>query len=147
MDKKKAVRKRTAFVIIFLVLALLLWRTFQFYKVEGISMEPTLHSGQGLVLVRFPFLAGGIHDGDIVIVSDPTGKEGYIKRVYKSAGEIVEPGLQPETIDSGTDYVVPEGSVYVLGDNREQSEDSRIWGAIPLSHVEGKALFAPGVVR
>ena len=110
-------------------------------------MQPTLQPGQGLVLIRIPWLAGGIHDGDIVIVSDPSGEQRFIKRVYKSAGESVEPGLQPETIDNGTEYLVPEGNVYVLGDNRDQSEDSRVWGPISLSRVEGKALFAPGVVR
>ena len=147
MEKKKAVRRRTAFFVILFLFVTLLWRTFQFYKVEGISMQPTLQPGQGLLLIRIPWLAGGIHDGDIVIVSDPSGQQRFIKRVYKSAGEVVEPGLQPEGIDNGSDYTVPAGNVYVLGDNRDQSEDSRAWGPVPLDRVEGKAVFAPGVVK
>jgi signal peptidase I len=116
------------------------------YKVEGISMEPTLQPGQGLLLVRLLWLAGGIHDGDIVVVSDPSGQHHMIKRVYKSGGEQVEPDFQPGETPAA-DYVVPEGNIYVLGDNLEHSEDSRVWGPIPLSRVDGKAIFAPGAAR
>jgi len=142
---------------VLLLFVVLLARTFQIYKVEGISMEPTLHPGQGLILVKFPWLAGGIHDDDIIVVRDASGSQRYIKRVYKTAGERVEAGLSPQgphvepeflnELRAESDFTVPEGTVYVLGDNREHSEDSRDWGPVPLERVEGKALFAPGVIK
>lgn len=101
--------------------------------------------GQKLILVSFPILLGGIHDGDIVVIEDPSGTSHMIKRVFKSAGEIVSDGMAPPGADP--DYAVPPGMIYVLGDNREVSEDSRSFGPVPLSRVVGKGIFAPGVVK
>jgi len=43
--------------------------------------------------------------------------------------------------DDGQYFTVPEGSVYVFGDNRDNSADSRVWGKVPLSYIHGKAMF------
>ena len=43
--------------------------------------------------------------------------------------------------EDGSFYTVPEGSVFVFGDNRDNSSDSRLWGRVPLENVRGKALF------
>ncbi len=68
------------------------------------------------------------------------------KRVYVNGQPIKEDYLDAGTVtDSGsglfTDVTVPDGYIYVLGDNREVSCDSRLFGCIPIDKIEGKAVF------
>lgn len=100
--------------------------------------------------------------GDIVVLNPPNGATAdkpYIKRViglpgdtfdirdehvYINGIELVEPYLDPGTVTGNCSEVcgpfeVPEGSVIVLGDNRNNSEDSRRFGAVPIENIIGKA--------
>lgn len=89
------------------------------------------------------------------------GKKSYIKRVIATAGEhlkiengkvyingeeLQEDYLQPGVITTSlngqfTDFTVPQGYVFVMGDNRDESTDSRRFGCIPLEKVESKVLI------
>ncbi len=158
----------------------------QNFKIEGSSMEPSLHSGQYILvnkLVYFNFdvnaplrLLPGNADlptrvvypfhqpqrGDIVVFEYPGDvRKDYIKRVIGLPGETIEirdgsvyvnnqpldePYLQGAlTICSINDecsqgpVVVPHDAIFVLGDNRSNSSDSREWDALPLDHVIGQA--------
>lgn len=99
------------------ILVLILFKTvFYIGIVPTPSMEPTLKEGQIIVGLRIGF---NVQNGDIIVFQH----NGFplVKRVAYSPGEPV-----PESIDA-RQLTVPEDSFYVLGDNLEESNDSRLW--------------------
>jgi signal peptidase I len=121
------------------------------------SMSPTIQPGDHL-LVRHGLGAGDPVVGDVVLVQAPTGQL-MVKRVVAVGGQRVgirdgrlvvdgEVQAEPYTDADAIDSVyfgpvnVPAGHVFVLGDNRFGSEDSRKYGSLPLSAVEGTVLGA-----
>ncbi|HNS62934.1 MAG TPA: signal peptidase I [Anaerolineaceae bacterium] len=124
-------------------------------RVENISMLPTLKPGEFLLVNKLAYKLGDFDHGDIVIFHYPLNpNEDYIKRVMGIPGDeiTVEDGVvsvngYPLTEDyisappnyQGT-WTVPEGSIFVLGDNRNQSSDSHTWGMVPVENVVGRAL-------
>ncbi len=125
-------------------------------RVESISMLPTLHPGDFVVVNKIAYRFGPPDRGDIVVFRLPRDpSQRYIKRAIGLPGEqidiragsvyingelIEEPYLQVSTTRGGS-WLVPEGSVFVMGDNRNNSSDSRIWGVVPLDNFIGKAFF------
>ena len=105
-------------------------------------MLPTLTNGQRVLTSRAYWLVGPIRDKDVVVIKDD-GPTGYIiKRVYKMAGEIVDWYNVPDNVDfRDGEYKVPLGHVYVLGDNREVSEDSRRFGPVKVDDIIGKVVI------
>lgn len=130
-------------------------------RVSGNSMRPTLRPGD-LVVTR---PAGwGVRSGQVVVLThpDPTGRpRRYVKRIAAVAGDTVEmaagrvsvngvahdPGDAPEASYRAT-WTVPAGHVWVLGDNRAASSDSRVWERpfVPLDELEG-VLVGPATRR
>jgi signal peptidase I len=129
--------------------------------VGGISMEPTLHHGEWVFINRLAYKIGKPKLGDIIGFPRPSDNdELLIKRVIGVAGDSVDyiggvvflnGELLPEEyrMESGGGYsmafplTVPEGSVFVLGDNRWASEDSRYIevGLIDIDTIIGKVPF------
>lgn len=131
-------------LVVFLAFALFVGTSFRSAVVDGISMLPTFKNGQRLTISNAYWLVGGIRDGDVVVIRD-SNKTGYIiKRVYKTGGQIVDLGNTPKdwSLANGL-FKVPANDIYVLGDNYEKSEDSRVFGPVALTKVIGKVVIKP----
>lgn len=124
-------------------------------RVENISMQPTLHEGEFILVNKLAYRLGNFHRGDIVVFHYPRDPaEDFIKRVIGLPGDtvVIENGqvmvngqvLDEPYIKAPPQYTntwqVPEGQVFVLGDNRNQSSDSHSWGFVPRANFVGKAL-------
>ena len=128
-------------LVVLLVFAIVFYVNFHTVVVSGHSMDPTFHDGQRLLACRAYWLVGGIKDNDVVVIQMGGPHEYIIKRVYKTAGEVVDWPNVPErwNITNG-EFRVPDGEIYVLGDNRAVSEDSRAFGPVQTNRVLGKIL-------
>ena len=123
-------------------------------RVQKISMEPTLLPGEILLVNKLEYKFGKIERGDIVTFHYPLDpKIDYVKRVIGLPGdkvvvkdsqvwvndqELFEPYISAPPEYNGV-WEVPEGNLFVLGDNRNPSADSHVWGFVPLKNVIGKA--------
>ncbi len=115
---------------------------FQTVIIQGDSMEPTFYDEQRILVCKALWLVGKPKHNDIVVIKGMKPDEYLVKRVYRLAGEAVEIVYQPYewSFTKGV-YIVPEGHIYVLGDNLENSEDSRSFGAVEESRVIGKVVM------
>lgn len=140
--KKRAITGFGVFLSLMLCLSVFFYVNFKTIEVSGISMWPTLKDHQRVLVSKAYWLVGSIRDNDIVVLHDPHGPGEIIKRVKWSAGEDVNWKWRPATAPGvGQNYVVPEGTVYVLGDNRPKSEDSRKFGFVDMSTILGKVVI------
>jgi signal peptidase I len=141
-------------IAIFLVVRIAL----QNFRVEGDSMNPTLQDAEYILVNKVDYLVQSPHRGDIVVFhATPAGQpdKDFIKRIVglpgdtvqvKNGGVYINGHLLPETSYQHTipDYTwgparVPSGDYFVLGDNRNNSEDSHLWKWLPRSDIIGKA--------
>lgn len=125
-------------------------------RVDGFSMEPTLDSGEFVIVNKLAYWLGEPSHQDIVVFHFPRDPEQeYIKRIIGLPGDdiVIDGGVvtvNGEAIDepfikSPPAYVgtwkVPDDQLFVLGDNRNNSSDSHNWGWVPMENVVGKAVF------
>lgn len=158
-EKKSGFRRALVEILQTLLLAALLYfaidAVFARVRVVNISMQPTFVEGDVLLVNKLAYKLGKLHTGDVVIFHNPNDvEEDYIKRLIGKPGDVVrvEGGIVfVNNIPLEEDYIadppyysgewmVPQGSVFVLGDNRNQSSDSHSWGYVPLEDLVGKAL-------
>lgn len=148
----------TLFVAVILALVV---RTFvvESYVVQGVSMEPTFLNGEHVLVNKTAFLFGAPKTGEIIVFHPPIPgvTEDYIKRVIATAGETVgikngnvyvngkeipQPYIEYWDPTSFHTETVPRGDVFVLGDNRPDSYDSRYFGMVPVHSIAGQVVFA-----
>jgi len=133
------------------------WRYFMVVEVTSNSMFPTLLIGDRIVFLKDAYRHSNPLRGDIVVLRRPNGDgELIIKRVVGLQGEVIaayrgkvyingKPLDEPYVGGVVTTWIkptlIPEGHVYLLGDNRPSSEDSRDFGPVPIKHLLGKAVL------
>ena len=125
-------------------------------EVSGLSMEPHIHSGEFVLINTFAYRLGGPKRGDIVAFRhEGDDREVFIKRVvglpgdrividrgrvYTNGAPLDEDYVKDPDGRSFAEVVVPANSVYVLGDNRANSEDSRFFGPVNDDRLIGRAI-------
>lgn len=174
-----ALKETAETVLLALVIFLLVRACIQNFKVDGSSMDPSLRSGQYLLVNKLAYLRidpagasaalsplgvdldgaiapfGTPKRGDIVVFHFPREpSRDFIKRVIALPGETVEvrggrvlvnnapleePYILHDPSYSRDPVVVPEDNYFVLGDNRNNSSDSHVWGPVPVENIVGKA--------
>lgn len=128
------------------------------------SMEPTLHIGDRLLVEKVVYNWQPPHRGDIVVFHPPSQltdlgyrpNQAFIKRVIGEPGQTVVVHQGQVLVDDeplSEDYIlepphyemrpvtVPPGYVFVMGDNRNDSNDSHVWGPLPQANIIGRAKF------
>jgi len=160
-------------VIVGAVVVALLIKTFvvQAFRIPSESMVPTLEMGDRVLVNKLSYDAHRLNRGDVVVFERPASLPGgpdepkdLIKRVIGLPGDEIitrdgrvyidgrlleEPYLPPATPTVGIEdeLTVPEGEVLVLGDNRQNSSDGRVFGTVPTDTVIGRAfmiMWPPG---
>lgn len=127
----------------------------QGFVIEGACMEPALHSHEKIIVNKLIYKVKEPTVGDVVVFSYPLEPEkDFIKRVVGVPGDIIEikdgylfrnnkrmqePFVQEYVFGSYGPVKVPVGSLCVMGDNRNNSHDSRSWGLLSRSMIKGRA--------
>jgi len=133
---------------------------YQPVTVEGTSMAPLISNQERIFINKLVYKFEAISRGDVVVFWYPNDRtKSFIKRVVGLPGETVEirqgrvyvdgksleePYILPAYLDSNNfgPFVVPAHQYFVMGDHRDSSNDSRMFGPVPAEYIYGKAVFA-----
>ena len=137
----------------------------QAYKIPSSAMKPTLLIGDHILVNKYIYETAKPNRGDIIVFEFPVEPEkDFIKRVVGIGGDVIEgrdkhiflngqplveqyavqtdPTVYPKGVQTRDNFgpiTVPANALFVLGDNRDQSFDSRFWGVVDMNAVGGKA--------
>ncbi len=160
-----------AYIIPIVIMIIIMLFVYSFVPVSGNSMEPSLSSGNVVILSRLRYKYADIKRNEIVVLkkkNDEGIKESYIKRVVGLPGEEIhylngylyidgeknKENFMSDDVETSNfmfvdvcnetecpDGKIPENKYLVLGDNRNNSIDSRSFGLVDKSEIEGKVIF------
>lgn len=144
-------------VVLSLVIFLLIRQVVQNYRIESHSMQPNFYEGQFILVNKLAFRLGAPGRGDVLVFHNPNNvDEDYIKRVIGLPGDNLEirdgtvfidgkPLVEeypinaiPRAVTYGPIVIEPD-HLFVMGDNRPQSQDSRVFGPLSEDLIVGKA--------
>jgi signal peptidase I len=151
-----------AFCVIFLVV-----RPFvaQAFYIPSLSMAPTLRENDRILVNKLSYRFGNIRRGEVLVFRAPNEasldpedaeEKDFVKRVIGLPGDVIEiangvtyvngraqrePYLRESMHYDLDAFTVPEGKLFVMGDNRNHSNDSHRWGALDRGRVIGRAVF------
>lgn len=124
----------------------------RFVEIISSSMEPTLTPGDRVIVVKKDVLKRH----DIVLVNAPEGKKEILTKrvvglpsetievrdgnVYINEEKLNEPYIKERPTYELLKEKIPEGSYFLLGDNRNESEDSSVWGPVDISFIKGRII-------
>lgn len=157
--ERKSLLQDLVETIVFAFIVAMLIRTFVIepFMVNGPSMQPEFHTGERLYLNRAIYHLRLPRRFEVIVFRYPLNpSKDYMKRVIALPGErvAIKAGViyingrpieeDHPMVHQATNFaetLVPPGTVFVLGDNRPNSEDSRMFGPVPLKNIKGKAFI------
>ncbi len=157
----RLVREVIETVVLTILMFLVIRLAVQNFNIEGMSMEPSLHDKELILVDKWTYLFHAPTRGDVVVfVAPPHADQDYIKRIIAIPGDTltirdttvivdgvtlnetyVDPRRQGNvyTYKNISNMVIPPNEYFVLGDNRVGSSDSRDWGLLPRNNIIGRA--------
>ncbi|MCM3033300.1 signal peptidase I [Niallia sp. MER 6] len=152
MNKKYIRNKLLVFIVACICLFVIRSYFFSLGKVDGESMYPTLNDHDYVLLDKVSYKIGEPKRFDIIMFTLPDNSV-LIKRVIGLPGEILEYKnntlyingsiVKESFLKEGTEdfetMTIPDDGIFVMGDNRDHSTDSRVFGTVPVSHILGES--------
>ena len=155
--ERRRMRRANALATAILLALTVRAHLFEPVRVTAASMSPGLRAGDTVLVDKVTYRVRGPHRGEVVITSDPESGARIVKRVVGVGGDVIEiydgqlvrngePVAEPYADqDRMGGYffgpvTIPAGTVFVLGDHRIESTDSRRFGPVDTDDVEGRVL-------